>query len=114
MELSTFLAKLDNAPESIQFEDTMAVIEHNYHFTEREFTNGDAINAAGQNNGSCKIFAFGRLEGLSQQQTLACFGQFYRHDVLEFPNNTDHQNIRNFIKQGWEGVRFSEPALIKK
>ncbi|MDK9737277.1 HopJ type III effector protein [Vibrio sp. D404a] len=114
MELSTFLAKLDNAPESIQFEDTMAVIEHNYQFTEREFTNGDAINAAGQNNGSCKIFAFGQLEGLSQQQTLACFGQFYRHDVLEFPNNTDHQNIRNFIKQGWEGVRFSEPALTKK
>ena len=114
MELSTFLAKLDNEPESIQFEDTMKVIENGYQFTEREFTNGEVVNVAGQNNGSCKIFAFGQLEGLSEQQTLACFGQYYRYDVLEFPNNDDHQNIRNFIKQGWEGVRFSEPALTKK
>lgn len=114
MELSTFLAKLDSEPGSIQFEDTMQVIENVYLFTEREFVNGDVVNQAGQNNGSCKIFAFGQLEGLSEQQTLACFGQYYRHDVLEFPENDDHQNIRNFIKHGWQGVRFSEPALAKK
>ncbi len=46
---------------------------------------------AGQNNGSCKIFAFGLAQDLSPEQTLACFGQFYRNDVLGFPENTDHQ-----------------------
>ncbi|WP_122054265.1 HopJ type III effector protein [Vibrio sp. Evd11] len=114
MELETLLNTLIQAPESIQFEDTMQVIEANYDFSESEFRNGDVVNAAGQNNGSCKIFAFGLAQELSPEQTLACFGQFYRNDVLGFPENTDHQNIRNFMVHGWSGVQFSQPALIAK
>ena len=42
------------------------------------------------------------------------WGQYYR-DVLATPDKTDHQNIRNFIKYGWEGVDFSNGiALTKK
>ena len=114
MELETLLNALTQAPESIQFEDTMQVIEANYDFSESEFRNGDVVNVAGQNNGSCKIFAFGLAQDLSPEQTLACFGQFYRNDVLGFPENTDHQNIRNFMIHGWSGVQFSQPALIAK
>ncbi|MEZ9159722.1 HopJ type III effector protein [Vibrio lentus] len=114
MELETLLNTLTQAPESIQFEDTMQVIEANYDFSESEFRNGDVVNTAGQNNGSCKIFAFGLAQELSPEQTLACFGQFYRNDVLGFPENTDHQNIRNFMVHGWSGVQFSQPALIAK
>ncbi|NAZ47464.1 type III effector [Vibrio toranzoniae] len=114
MELETFLDILQQAPESVQFEDTMQVIERYYDFSVTEFSNGDVVNAAGQNNSSCKIFAFGLALGLSAEQTLACFGQFYRNDVLGFPENTDHQNIRNFMIHGWSGVEFSQPALVAK
>ncbi|PTP13858.1 type III effector [Vibrio sp. 10N.286.51.C3] len=114
MELETLLSTLAETPESVQFEDTMQVIEARYDFSECEFRNGDVVNAAGQNNSSCKIFAFGLEQGLSAEQTLACFGQFYRNDVLGFPENTDHQNIRNFMVYGWNGIQFSQPALLEK
>lgn len=114
MELETLLNTLSESPESVQFEDTMQVIEAHYDFSECEFRNGDVVNEVGQNNGSCKIFAFGQDQGLSVEQTLACFGQYYRNDVLGFPENTDHQNIRNFMVHGWSGVEFSQPALVLK
>ena len=114
MELETLLNTLAETPEAVQFEDTMQVIEAHYDFSESEFRNGEVVNAAGQNNGSCKIFAFGLEQGLSAEQTLACFGQFYRNDVLGFPENSDHQNIRNFMVHGWNGIQFSQTALIAK
>ncbi|WP_188863865.1 HopJ type III effector protein, partial [Aliivibrio fischeri] len=46
--------------------------------------------------------------------TLACFGQYYRHDVLENPQGDDHQNIRNFMVTGWAGVQFKTQALQAK
>ncbi len=56
MELETLLNTLSESPESVQFEDTMQVIEAHYDFSECEFRNGDVVNEAGQNNGSCKNF----------------------------------------------------------
>ncbi len=114
MELQTFLTRLKNTPESIEFEDSMAVIDANYDFTPTAFTNGDCHNEAGQNNGSCKILAFARLNGLSQDQTLACFGKFYREDVLADPQGVSHQNIRNFMQSGWEKTVFQGTALEPK
>ncbi|PKF62221.1 type III effector [Psychromonas sp. psych-6C06] len=114
MLLPAFLEKLNTQAESIEFSDTMSVIEENYQFTETAFTNGNQSNEAGQNSGSCKIFAFAKLQKFSQQQTLACFGQFYREDVLQHPDATDHQNIRQFMINGWEGIAFSAPALSAK
>jgi hypothetical protein len=72
------------------------------------------LNDAGKNNGSCKLFSFARLNKLSPQQTLHCFGAYYRDDVLKHPEGTDHQNIRNFIKTGWAGIEFSGSALTPK
>ncbi len=114
MELNTFLQRLNNAPDSVAFSDTMAVIDALYDFTPTSFKNGSLINEAGQNNGSCKLFSFARLQRLSQQQTLHCFGDYYRKDVLGNPDGSDHQNIRNFIKTGWDGIEFSGSALTPK
>lgn len=114
MTLEDFLLKLDQDPEQIEFNETIDVIDENYDFMPAKFTNGDTLNEENQNNGSCKIFAFGLLNSLTEQQTLACFGRYYREDVLEHPENNDHQNIRNFIKSGWDGIHFSSAALLAK
>lgn len=113
MNISEFLEKLKNQPTTITFEDTMAVIEANYDFTPTAFTNGETTNAEGQNSGSCKLFAFAQLQKLDQQNTLYCFGQYYK-DVTDTPEETDHQNIRNFIKYGWSGISFEGIALVEK
>jgi len=114
MELTQFIQSLTNEPQHIEFEQTMAVIEANYQFIPTAFSNGDVHNEAGQNNGSCKIFAFAELNQLSPEQTLACFGRYYREDVLAHPDNDDHQNIRNFMTRGWGGVKFESVALVAK
>lgn len=114
MELNAFLTKLQQNPQQIEFNDTMAVIESNYTFTPIAFTNGNTENEANQNNGSCKIFAFGLLNDLSVEQTLACFGSYYRDDVLGSPDGDDHQNIRNFIVSGWDDIKFNGAALTLK
>ncbi|NOH79934.1 HopJ type III effector protein [Vibrio sp. RE86] len=114
MELSAFLTNLSEQPTSIQFEDTMAVIEANFDFAPTAFKNGNTLNEANQNNGSCKIFAFGQVKGLSPEATLACFGKFYREDVLGNPDGDDHANIRNFIEFGWSGIEFEGEALKVK
>lgn len=113
-QLKTFLGKLKNSPESIDFTETMAVIDSAYHFTETAFTNDELQNSAGQNNGSCKLFAFAQLQQLTEQQTLACFGRYYRDEVLGNPGGNDHQNIRNFMKTGWAGISYAGEALIAK
>ncbi|WP_282176280.1 HopJ type III effector protein [Vibrio nereis] len=114
MELNTFISQLKTTPQQIEFSHTMEAIDSNYDFTPTAFTNGDTANEANQNNGSCKIFAFAKINGLSEEETLACFGAFYREDVLQNPQGDDHANIRNFIKSGWGGVHFEAEALTAK
>ncbi|TWX56246.1 HopJ type III effector protein [Colwellia hornerae] len=111
MQLNDLLRQLSANPQQIEFNDVMAVISANYLYQPCTFNNGDLINESGTNEGSCKIFAFAKLHGLSEQATLACFGQYYQKDVLLNPKGTDHANIRNFIKQGWQGINFAGSAL---
>ena len=114
MLLDAFLQKLNTTPNTIEFTDTIAVIDALYEFTPTTFKNGELENAAGQNNGSCKLVAFAKLQGFNKEQTLACFGTFYRKDVLEHPAGTDHGNIRNFIKYGWDGIGYAgEPLRLR-
>ena len=114
MNLESFLEKLKQTPEAILFSETIATIEENYDFTPIAFENGLQHNAAGENLGSCKLFAFAEMLNLSEKETLSCFGAFYYDDVLKNPNGTDHQNIRNFMKTGWEGIAFYGSALALK
>jgi len=113
MDLQQFIEQLDSN-RGFDFEDTIAVIAANYDYSPTRFSNGDLVNEAGTNEGSCKIFAFAQLNNLSEQQTLNCFGRFYRVDVLENPEGTDHGNIRNFMVHGWSGIRFEKSALTAK
>jgi hypothetical protein len=112
--MKKYLHILETAPDSISFNDTIAVIDAHYDFAPSAFRNGELQNEAGQNNGSCKVFSFARLHQLAPQQTLHCFGSYYRNDVLKHPQGSDHQNIRNFIKTGWDGIVFEGNALTPK
>ncbi|NBL63897.1 type III effector [Flavobacterium sp. NST-5] len=114
MSIVSFLEKLQENPKSIAFQDTIQVIEENYDFTATAFKNGNQNNNAGENNGSCKIFSFAKLQNLSKQATLACFGSYYFDDVLKNPNGNDHQNIRNFMEFGWDEIQFESEALALK
>jgi hypothetical protein len=114
MSITPFLEKLKQTPNSITFPETIAVIEENYDFTPTAFQNGTQHNVAGENSGSCKLFAFAQLQNLSQAETLACFGTYYFEEVLADPEGTNHQNIRNFIKTGWDGIKFEGNALELK
>ncbi|AOW78086.1 type III effector [Colwellia sp. PAMC 20917] len=111
MQLNDLLKQLSTKPEQIEFSEVMAVISANYHYQPCAFSNDDLMNESGTNEGSCKIFAFAKLHDLSEQATLACFGEYYRKDVLLNPMGDDHSNIRTFIKQGWQGITFAGVAL---
>jgi HopJ type III effector protein len=114
MTLAVFIEKIHNNTP-VTFNETISVISDNYHYTATEFSNGLAehllVNEAGTNEGSCKIFAFAGLHELDQQQTLNLFGDYYRVDVLNDPQGTGHQNIRNFMADGWAGISFKGEAL---
>ncbi|ALR29674.1 type III effector [Chryseobacterium sp. IHB B 17019] len=108
------LEQVKNSPETIQFKDVIAHIDENYNFTPTKFKNGNTVNEADQNNGSCKVFSFAKLNNLPKEDTLKLFGEFYTEDVLKNPEGTDHQNIRNFMEFGWDGISFEGEALAKK
>lgn len=118
MSVAAFINKLTNTPEAVLFCDTMVLIDNHFDYTPARFTNGagdeQAINEAGNNEGSCKIFALGKLLQLNETQTLHCFGDYYRIDVLQHPEGNDHANIRNFILYGWSGIAFDSTALSAK
>ena len=112
--LETFFRQLSTEPDSISFQQTIMLIDALYDFTPTAFQNGEQINAAGENNGSCKILAFALLHQLSEPQTLQLFGDFYRLEVLPDIKGTNHANIRNFIRTGWDGVEFHGIPLSGK
>jgi hypothetical protein len=112
--LEQFFLQLSTEPESISFEQSIQLIDSLYEFTPTSFINGDLQNAAGENNGSCKILAFAALHQLSEPQTLQLFGDYYRVEVMPDLKGTNHQNIRNFMRTGWDGVSFAGQALHGK
>lgn len=106
MSLQVFLEKLRADPESIEFAETIEIIQSNYEYTPTNFTNGTQLNKAGENEGSCKILAFAYINTLTVTETLNCFGHYFREDVVGKPAGDDHQNIRQFILDGFEGIEF--------
>lgn len=96
-----------------QFADVIAFIEARYTHTPTAFLNGQQHNAATENQGSAKVFSFAQLNDLDQQQTLSLFAEHYA-SVLATPEATDHQNIRQFMQHGWDGIRFEGNALTAK
>ena len=113
MTITEFKTKLKTTPTAITFKETMQVIEDYYTFNPTAFANGDIINNAGENNGSCKLFAFAMHQELTKEATLFSFGEHYQ-SVLDDKNGTSHQNIRNFMQTGFKGLSFENEALILK
>lgn len=107
----TLLAQLKDG--SAKFADVIAFIEARYQHTPTAFQNGAQFNAATENQGSAKVFSFAQLEGLNQADTLSLFAEHYA-SVLATPEGTDHQNIRQFMQNGWDGVKFEGEALTAK
>jgi HopJ type III effector protein len=112
--MTSILERIKNNPTEISFQEVISFIDENFNFTPTKFTNGEIINEDGQNSGSCKVFSFAKLNDLNKNETLACFGDYYRKDVLQNTEGADHQNIRNFMKFGWEGIEFENEALLPK
>jgi len=115
-DIENFILAIDK--REIQFSELMQLIDENYTYQPAAFSNGVGSicvnNVAGENQGSCKLFAFAKLNNLSKEQTLLCFGEYYREDVLKHPEGDDHSNIRTFMKYGWDGIRFESDALVQK
>ena len=107
----SLLAQLKDG--SAKFADVLAFIEARYQHTPTAFQNGAQFNAATENQGSAKVFSFAKLESLSQQDTLKLFAEHYA-SVLATPEASDHQNIRQFMQNGWDGVKFEGEALAAK
>jgi len=111
--LETFLTKLKDRPLDLDFKETLNLIDSLYTFADTSFQNGSALNEAGQNSGSCKVFAFAKLHHLDEPQTLLCFGQYYRK-VVATPNAVNHQNIRQFMQTRWKTLLMSTNPLTLK
>ena len=98
---------------AVPFKEVIEFIEARYQHQPAAFKNGDAYNEATQNQGSAKVFSFAQLNNLSKEDTLFLFAEHYQ-SVLNTPEGTDHQNIRQFMKNGWEGIQFEGIALKEK
>ncbi|MCH7335507.1 HopJ type III effector protein [Acinetobacter sp. NIPH 2699] len=107
----TLLAQLKEG--SAKFADVLAFIEARYQHSPTAFQNGAQFNAATENQGSAKVFSFAKIEGLSAEDTLNLFAEHYA-SVLATPEATDHQNIRQFMQNGWDGVKFEGEALTAR
>ncbi len=118
--LETFLQQV-KAGYPVSFQDTQHIIKCHYEYHPVRFYNGSGpdrlVNQAGSNEGSCRIFYFAKLHNLSVTETLNLYGDYYRDEVLPCPEGSNHPNIRQFIRYGWEGIEYEEnehPCLVKR
>jgi hypothetical protein len=102
-ECELFNSNLEMDGSTLTFEETMELIDNHYETQLLEFKNGDIVNKQGENEGSAKLLSYAALAQLDQANTLKLWGQYYR-EVKADPNGSSHQNIRNFMKYGWEGT----------
>lgn len=110
-QLTSLIEKLKT--NSIQFKGVIEFIESYYQHQPTAFKNGDAYNEATQNQGSAKVFSFAQLNDLGKEDTLYLFAEHYQA-VLNTPEAADHQNIRQFMANGWSGIKFEGQALTAK
>jgi hypothetical protein len=110
-QLTSLIEKLKQ--NTITFKEVIEFIETHYQHQPTAFKNGEAYNEATQNQGSAKVFSFAQLNNLGKEDTLYLFAEHYQA-VLNTPAGTDHQNIRQFMANGWAGIDFEGQALTAK
>ena len=95
----------------MNFSDLTNLIDKEYEFLNVAFKNNDLINSKEENQGSAKVFCFGLMYSLSEEDTIRCFGEHYQ-SVIDGPENyNSHLNIRSFLSNGWNGVSINQNAL---
>lgn len=94
----------------LSFSEIIGYIDENYAHTPTAFKNGELMNEAHENQGSARTFYFARLHMLSESDTLRLFAEHYE-SVLKDVSGNSHQNIRSFMKYGWQGVEFYGTVL---
>ncbi|KAL3932493.1 MAG: hypothetical protein SGBAC_010822 [Bacillariaceae sp.] len=98
----------------LKFEEVIELIDTHYECGLIEWKNGNIVNKQGENEGSAKVLSYAALSEMDKETTLKLWGQYYR-DVVAKPDGDDHQNIRQFMANGWDGVPFENGiALTKK
>lgn len=112
---AALLSHLARNPDDIEVSRVLAVIEAHYAHTPTRFCIGEGDlavdNPSDKNQVACRILAFARRHNLDVASTLACFGHYYRDEVVADPQGTRHANIRAFMQHGWSGVHFHGDAL---
>ena len=103
----------DLKSDTVKFSDVIEFIEQHYEHTPTAFKNGEAFNESTQNQGSAKVFSFAQINELGEEDTLSLFAEHYA-TVKASPAGLDHQNIRQFMVNGWSGIAFEGQALKKK
>ena len=96
-----------------QFEDTLELIARFFEYQPMRFFNGPLDNAAGENEGACRVFCLAQYCNLNEADTLQLFAEHYRQ-VLDDPAGDSHGNIRQFMTTGWSGIRFDGQPLRKR
>src|SRR5690625_575292 len=105
MTITELLKHLGEQNTALQFTEVIRCLKQHYQYEPTAFFNGPLYNPAGQNEGSCIIFAFAKRHRLSDEQALLCFGEHYQ-GVLSNPTGEDHANIRQFMRTGLAAVKF--------
>lgn len=113
LSLQNLAQQIQEKSDTLLFNEVIELIEEKFNYTPTAFSNGELRNPAGINAGSCKVLYLAQLQDLNETDALTCFGEHYR-DVLADPEGDSHQNIRNFIKTGWQGMDFAGAALREK
>jgi len=99
--------------QKLTFKEIIAYIDENFEYTASSFKNGALMNGENENQGSAKTLYFAKLNNLSVEDTLKLFAEHYQA-VLDDKDGSSHQNIRNFMHNGWEGVAFETEVLRLK
>ena len=70
------IEQLKNTPEELVFSNVITYIDEHYEFTPTKFTNGNTVNEANQNNGSCKVFSFAKITNFLQKRRFYYLASF--------------------------------------
>ena len=92
--------------DSLRSSQFIEMVEGCYETGLIEWSNGSQKNPPGTNEGSAHVLSLAALADLPKEKALLLWAEHYR-DVLATPDGDDHQNIRQFMEKGWDGVDFS-------
>lgn len=98
---------------NLNFSGVLALIDEQYIHTATAFKNGDQYNGESENQGSARVLYYAYINKLDKTNTLRLFAEHYQN-VLDNPNATNHQNIRQFMVKGWDAVEFEGTVLSPK